>query len=135
MFPLACAGVLCLHWAFMPFATMRPFFPTLGLAVALPACVAGPAAAPVEWRVAVKLAPSVPETDVAAQAAKASGVPVRYFSASGGRWHSVGLQCANDTQCADALRRLQAAPAIEAVERAERHRRHGVGPGIAASST
>jgi hypothetical protein len=120
----------------MPSETMRSFLPALGLAAALPACVAGPAAVPsVEWRVAVKLAATAADADLGARAAQMSGVQVRYVSAAGGRWHSLALRCTDDAQCADALRRLQADPGIESAERVERHRRHGARPEPAGSAS
>jgi hypothetical protein len=98
----------------------------------LVACAADamPPAPTLEWRVLVKLVQVGSEAEaIARRAGQASGVPVRYLASVSPQWHSLGLDCGDETRCAAALQRLRAdASYFEAVERDERRRPHSDKP-------
>ncbi|MBX3623206.1 MAG: hypothetical protein KF891_24825 [Rhizobacter sp.] len=97
----------------------------LGLAAVVSGCAAG-TAAPVEWRVMVKLArPAAAADELVRHAARTSGVAVRYLAASSPELHALGLRCGDEAACREAVQRLKADTAyFLAVERDERRRAH-----------
>lgn len=86
--------------------------PLIGLSGALliAGCAAAPPAesGPGPLRVQVRLAqPLADGPAIAAAAAAASGVPVRYLAAGGSDWHALALDCASSADCQAALDRLR----------------------------
>jgi hypothetical protein len=107
---------------------MSPALVVSGLAclAGVAACAAPEAvtASAAETRLLVKLVdPSTDATAIARQAALASGLPVRYLSATSPQWHALALRCGSDAACDAAIGRLRAdAARFAAVPRDERKR-------------
>lgn len=95
---------------------LRIFRLVVPIAVASAFLIAGCAAAPPAdtgpgpLRVQVRLAqPLADGPAIAAAAAAASGVPVRYLAAGGSDWHALALDCAGAADCQAALEQLRSA--------------------------
>lgn len=96
-------------------------------ASALSACAAPapePAPGAVELRVLVKLVkPSQDGGAIAAEAARQTGVAVRYAAVVSPQWHALSLNCADADACETAIARLRSASEIYSVVELEGRKR------------
>ena len=109
------AGRACLLFA-APVAVAVAATASALTACAAPAA-ASAAAVGVDTRVVVKLAGPVGDAAaIAAEAARLSGLPVRYAASAGGGRHALILHCLDAAACEAAMDRLRRSGAYAAVE-------------------
>ena len=83
----------------------------------LTACSATSQGFAAEPQILVKLArPTHDAAEVVRLASRATGVPVRYVSASSMQWHTISLVCQAEQACDDAVQKLRLDPSFMSVE-------------------